>query len=223
VTNPRTTWASSRISSRFDGKYGWLDQATLAIQVRLLRTLLPSVKELPAFIWNPALEPCFLDVQAPYLTRLDVCFEAEGSVYSANVLAAAPKLEIDIASSDEFYVDAAPMHSVTAALRHGALQKLQEVEFDGCLLGDVDLREFIDTLEQSGCVQRLAVWTLSSCEIGAEGIRCLTDLLCRDAFPALEHLRLSNNPSISDKGVVALAEGCLKRSTLILRSWTSTI
>jgi hypothetical protein len=140
--------------ARFDGKYGWLDQATLAIQVRLLRTLLPSVKELPAFIWNPALEPCFLDVQAPYLTRLDVCFEAEGSVYSANVLAAAPELErVDIASSDEFYVDAAPMHSVTAALRHGALQKLQEVEFDGCLLGDVDLREFIDTLEQSGCVQ----------------------------------------------------------------------
>jgi len=74
----------------FEGNGGCFNEAPLAIQIRLLHTLLPSIKKLPIFLWSPAFEPCFLDVHAPCLTRLDICFEDDGSAFSANVLPPAP-------------------------------------------------------------------------------------------------------------------------------------
>jgi len=139
----------------FIGNNGWFNRATLAIQIRLLRMLLPSIKELPAFTCNPAFQSCFLDVQAPYLTRLDVCFEIDGGFLFRNVLAAAPALlEIRITSLNDTIIHAAVLHPVTVALRHGALQKLQNIAFDGRLVGDGNLKDFFDILDRSGCAKR---------------------------------------------------------------------
>lgn len=160
----------------FRGNVGWLDEAPVAIQARLLRTLLRSVKELPEILWDAAFEPCFLDVRAPYLRSLDVCFEDDDSVFSWNVLAAAPAFEeIQIAPFYDINLNAATWRLVIVALRQGALQKLKVLEIYDCLVGNRDLRDFIDILEWSGCVQRLVMF--SSCGVGTEGIHCLADLL----------------------------------------------
>ena len=50
----------------------WLTYAPLERQIRLLRALLPSLKTLPKFWWNRAFEACFLDVQPPALTNLEL-------------------------------------------------------------------------------------------------------------------------------------------------------
>lgn len=127
-----------------DGNDGWFDEAPLQIQIRLLRSLLPSVRELPEFLWSSDFEHCFLDVQAPYLTDFNVCFKEDGGVFSWRVLAALS--EIERATLAEWDLSATAMPSVTEALRHGALQKLQKVEFYECLVGDGDFKDLMQTL-----------------------------------------------------------------------------
>lgn len=56
----------------FDANFGsWLDNASPDTQIRLLRALLPSLKELGKFQWNAAFDPCFRDVR-PHLEILRV-------------------------------------------------------------------------------------------------------------------------------------------------------
>lgn len=45
------------------------------------------------------------------------------------------------------------------------------------------------------------------CDIGVEGALALADIIGREAFPALEILSLHDNHRVSDKGLIALAEG----------------
>lgn len=39
----------------------WLDKAPLEEMIRIMRALLPSIKELREFEWNAAFEACFLE------------------------------------------------------------------------------------------------------------------------------------------------------------------
>ena len=57
-----------------DGKNrNWLDEVPRPTRIRLLRALLPTSIKLPFFTWCRALQACFCERQAPYLTTLDVC------------------------------------------------------------------------------------------------------------------------------------------------------
>lgn len=70
---------------RFEGRSGrrpWFDKTSLAMQVRLLRVLLPSLKELPSFsCWKAAYNQCFEDVQAPYLEELTCLAYVDNEIF----------------------------------------------------------------------------------------------------------------------------------------------
>jgi hypothetical protein len=112
----------------------------------------------------------------------------------------------------------AALRSVSAALRNGALQHLDELYLQNCTLGDRDIKGFAEALEESGCATRLTSLTFASCGVGLEGVRVLTDLVSRGLFPAMECLDLGENPNITDVGIVALAEALLKSAPTRLGS-----
>jgi len=79
---------------RFEGYEGWLDKASLPARIRILRALLPSVKDLEQFEWRHGFKACFREVQAPCLTTFAVWlgYDEELQIFSCNVLEAAPAL-----------------------------------------------------------------------------------------------------------------------------------
>jgi len=169
------------------------------------------VKELPSFTWEQAFGPCFFEVQAPYLTSLLIYLKKDETLIPCTVFMALPTLvELCIDNGTERMLDATALQSVTAALRHGALQRLQKVELTGYDLGAGETGDFMDALEESGCAKRLITLSLFKCGAGADGVQALADLLDGGAFPALQYLCLFQNPGITDAGVVALAEALLK-------------
>lgn len=103
----------------------WLNIAPVEKQTRLLRALLPSVKELPSFQWRHAFEACFVEVKAPFLTVLHVPIDEEDeTIFSWKALEAAPALHTirtdDMGETSDL-LGAKVFKSVTTALRHGAL------------------------------------------------------------------------------------------------------
>lgn len=109
---------------RFQGCQGWLDNVSLPARIRILRVLLPSVKDLGQCEWRHGFEACFHEVQAPCLMTFAVWlgYDEELQVFSCNVLEAAPeKLHIHD-NTPTTLLDAAVWHSITEALQHGALQ-----------------------------------------------------------------------------------------------------
>lgn len=184
----------------------WSDPALLATQIRLLRALLPSVKELPLLTWDNAYQASFCEVKAPYL-RVFRCECKNSQTVPCDVFEAAPALAtIDIWSHDQTLLDGVALRAISAALRRGALQNLQELHMQNCIVDDGNLRDLMDALERSGCAARLATLRFAACMVGGEGMRALADLLCENAFPALKKLRVPRNPGIKDVGVVALAD-----------------
>lgn len=189
----------------------WFMSAAIETQIRLLRALLPSVKELPLFEWNQAHESCFLDAQATYLTTFHINLEEWADVFSCGVLEAAPALvEIKIGSEGSIKLGGTALQAVSEALRHGALQKLKDFELCACTLGGREFSVFMKVLEESGCAKRLLRLSFSNCDIRTEGVRTLADLLNRDTFPALKKLHFIDHPSITNEGVMALAEALLR-------------
>jgi Ran GTPase-activating protein (RanGAP) involved in mRNA processing and transport len=108
------------------------------------------------------------------------------------------------------------MQTLTAALRHGALQNLKSVSLD-CGVHDEDVVDFMDALERSGCAKRMEVLMFAQNGVGAEGLRTLAKLLCRDSYPALKELRIRIDSFNMDAGVMALAEGLLRATHTALR------
>jgi len=203
-----------------DGKdCHWFEAVPRPTQIRMLRGLLPSAKVLPAFTWRRAFQACFRERQAPYLTALSVYLGDDVSGFSWNVFEAAPALvKITIKGLEQTALGVAVLRSVSAALRNGALQHLDQLYLQKCTLGDRDIKGFADALEESGCAMRLASLTFASCGVDVEGVRLLTDLFCRGLFPAMECLDLGGNPNISDLGIMALAEALSKSSPACLGS-----
>lgn len=60
-----------------------------------------------------------------------------------------------------------------------------------------------------------SIW---ACQSDTEGVRTLADLLSRDALPALKTLRVERDPTMTNAGVLALAEGLLKALRTFLTS-----
>lgn len=187
----------------------WFDRASLAARGRLLRVLLPSVVELQTVTWNRAFESCFLEARAPYLKCVIIFLENEQVTFSWNMLAAAPALaSVNIFNNGWLFEESA-LQVVTAASRHGALQNLQNIVLYGCHLKDGDVKDFLVALEESGCAKQVERLCLDNCEVDNNGVHALADFLCRGAFPSLKGLKLPANSSITDVGVVALAEALL--------------
>lgn len=97
------------------------------------------------------------------------------------------------------------MQAISAALRHGALQNLEELEMSGCHCMDGEVREFMDALEGYGCTTRLKALSFKGCKVDDDGMRAFADLLSQDGFSALKSLYFTYNWGISDIGAVALA------------------
>ena len=95
------------------------------------------------------------------------------------------------------------LRSITAALRHGALLKLLKLQLSECVVGDGDVKDFMDALEESGCVKQLAILNFPDCRMVEGRMHPLADVLCRDAFPPLKELSLLGNGELKDEGVVA--------------------
>lgn len=155
----------------FEGTDGWFNLAPLETRVRLLRVLLPSVNVFPKFSWKQSFGSCFLEVQAPHLTTFSVWLDNDRTIVSPKVLevvrelvtfAAGPGSSEDEDEEDEedIRLSAAPLQSVTTALRNGALCKLQGLKMWSCDIGDGDLRDYIDDLELSGVARVFGVYQL---------------------------------------------------------------
>ena len=206
----------------FQGYLGWLDNISLAARIRILRALLPSVQDLGQFKWRHGFEACFRKVQAPCLTTFAVRLEEvdedeDRAVFSSNVLEAAPAVtRLQIRDFCARLHDAAVWHSISEALRHGALCNLLELEMEFCFGGDGNFQRVIHALAGSACSKRLLSLTFDDCGIDAGGVLVLADHLGRDAFPALKELRITNSPRITDVGVVALAEALRKPTQTML-------
>lgn len=99
----------------------------------------------------------------------------------------------------------AALQAISAALRRGALQNLQELEMKGCHCVDGEVGDFVDALGGSGCTTGLKALSFSGCEVDDDGMRAFADLLSQDRFPALKNLRFTYNWGITDVGVMALA------------------
>lgn len=134
---------------------GDFDRASLATRIRLLRALLPSVKELPFLNWENAIESCFLELKAPYVHSFTTCLANEEAVFPENVLEAVPAIEtlcIDI-MNDHLLAGAAVLQPITAALQRGSLQNLTMLELAGCTWNEGDSRSLFVTLQESGCAK----------------------------------------------------------------------
>ena len=76
--------------------------------------------------------------------------EEDGAVFSSSVLEAAPALRtISIDTQNKVLVVAAVLQSITATLRHGALQNFQEVKIGHWGVGDWNSSDLMDALGTS--------------------------------------------------------------------------
>lgn len=191
----------------FDLELGWcwLNHVWPATQVRLLRALLPSLKKFGTFKWQSAYEQYFLESKAPRLEDFRCQCEHFGSVFLSKTLEAAPALLRIEVGCDNSTIGGAVLQAISAALRHRALQNLQELELRGCHCVDGEFGGFVDALEGYGCPTRLRAFSFTGCEVDHDGMRAFADLLAQDGFPALKSLNFSFNRGVTDVGVVALA------------------
>lgn len=103
-----------------------------------------------------AYQASFCEVKAPYL-RVFRCECKNSQTVPCDVFEAAPALAtIDIWSHDQTLFDGVALRAISAALRRGALQNLQELNMQNCIVDDGNLRDLMDDLERSGCAARLA-------------------------------------------------------------------
>jgi hypothetical protein len=203
---------------KFGLEYGWcwFDKVWPATQVRLLRALLPSLEKFGTFTWQDAFEPHFLESKAPSLEEFCCRCEHFGTVFSSKVLEAAPALlrvEVGCGNSK---IGGAALQAISAALRHGALQNLQELEMRGCHCVYGEVGDFVDALGGSGCTTRLKALSFDGCKVDDDGMRAFADLLSQDGFPALKSLCFTYNWGITDIGAVALANALLKATRTFL-------
>ena len=168
----------------------WFDELWPATQVRLLRALLPSLKKFGTFTWRNEFEPYFLESKAPCLEDFRCRSEDFGSVFSSKVLEAAPALFRIEMTCGNSTIGGAALQAISAALRHGALQNLQELEMSGCHCIDGEFGDFVDALEGYGCTTRLRALSFNGCKVDDDGMRAFAGLLSQDRFPALEKLVL---------------------------------
>jgi len=158
------------------------------------------------------------------LTSIDseLCEEhAEGdmTVFSADVLASMPSLvTLKLSAGDGLGLSARAFNSITAALRNGALQALQTLKFELCMLGGDDIIDFTSALETSGCAQQLMSLGFRRCQFDTERLQALMKPLGRGVFPALRELNLYRNAGITDVGVEALSDALLGASHTYLWS-----
>lgn len=87
-----------------------------------------------------------------------------------------------------------------------------------CSVGDWDSSDFMDALRKSGCATGLVKIEFGHCQLGTGGVRILASYITRGAFPALNDLSLYNDLTVTEAGVLALAEGSLSAPQTCLTS-----
>lgn len=183
----------------------WLEHGTSA-EIRLLRALLPSLKNLSYVCLHTAFDPCFRDLRPPHLEVLNVTVYDDDALPSLEMLEAAPALkEIQIHVESD---TTAAFQPVIAALHRGVgLRNLEEIELSHCALGDGLFCDFLEALTSSVCAKRMMNLQFTCCGIGVEGARALANILRGDGLPALKMLALDGNYDMGDEGAAALACG----------------
>jgi len=127
---------------------------------------------------------------------------------------AAPALaSIKIPPFSDFCAGAA-WQSLTAALRHGSLQELQELDIDGYDVSDGVARDLMDAVEGSCCSKRLVCMSLGMTD---QVLHAWYDLFRRDSFPALQDLCLYE---ITNEGIAVLAEALMEARQTFLGKFT---
>ena len=180
----------------------------------------PSAEELPYLFRNQAFAICFREVRAPHLSVLRLFPDPDKTVTFLpwDVFDGVPALKVVIASHDYRPLDGAALEAVGAALRHGGLRNLQEIELVCYPVADGAVSKFMGDLKASGCSERLVVLKFRECDIGLEGVLAVAQLLCQDAFPSLKKLHFGPDVDIRDVGIVPLVEALLKATHTLLTS-----
>lgn len=123
----------------------------------------------------------------------DFLYGEDGATFSSTVLEAAPMLvRLAISTKKGSVLSGGALLSLSAAMCHGALQKLEELDIRNCMRDGRDVGNFMDALKTSGCARRLEYLCLDDCGIVVDGIRAFADLLGEEGFPALKELDLSS-------------------------------
>ena len=187
----------------------WLERGTPA-EIRLLRALLPSLKNLSdVCLHQTAFDPCFRDLCPPHLEVLNVTvYDDALKSPSLEMLEAAPALK-KIKIFIEGDASAGPViAAVIVALHRGVgLRNLEEISLSFFKLGDGLFCDFLEALKYSVCAERMITLEFDSCDIGAEGARALANIIRGDGLPALKKLSLGGNSHMGEEGVAALACG----------------
>jgi hypothetical protein len=119
----------------------WLDGTSPSTQIRLVRALLPSLKDFGMVKWNDAFDPCFCDVRPQYLEALRIRVVNDLRP-SHEVLEAVPALKVLTYMCMPF-VGATAFQPVTDTLRRDVgLQNLRNISVCFCRLGDEHFRDF---------------------------------------------------------------------------------
>lgn len=162
------------------------------------------------FTWINDFNPCFLEMQAPYLTSLEIRLQDDRTIIPWKVFEALPALvKLSIGIDTDTMRDATVLRSLTMALHHSALRYLESIEMTMFDFTD-RVGEFMEALAGSDCAKCIMYLSFIDCGVGPEGMCALGCLLGKEKIPALEALHLLRNPGIRDVGVVALAEAMLK-------------
>ena len=175
------------------------DEPSLAVRTRLMRALLPTVRELDHFRWEAAYEECFLAARPPHLERVAV----EGAQsFPVDVWEAMPVLRDLSYTFDD-------VESFILALDRGvAFQQLQWLSFQYMELHHAKWGLLFHALAQAPCME---IFQVALCNVCPAAMATFGDLLGRDTFPKLQELSFQNS-SIRDEGVALLANGLLTAS-----------
>ena len=188
----------------------------LALRTRLMRCLLPTVKELGPFCWQ-AYEECFVSIRP---RQLLTCKVKGPGVPPVEVWESMPGLEELVYAPGEpesIPGRLADLEPFISALNRGvAFQHLQYLELS-CVELEVDeWVRLLTTLAGAHCASQLTHLVLMRCNLCPITMATFSDLLGKDTLPMLRVLCLLHNTAIGDNGVEVLAKGLLAASRILL-------
>ena len=204
----RAKHATSGALEKFDGM--WFQGGPTQARIRMLRVLLPSLKEL-TLLWETEIgTSCFgNDLSAPNLEKVDMYLSADAVGPSAEVWEVLPALKTLFCRELDAYGTPRAVLAETLAetFRRGVgFRDLHKLDFTRLMFKDAGGISLVNALADSDVGRRLTHLTFWKCGLGRETAQALGVAVGDDRFPALTHLDWNSN-KLGDNGVMALAVG----------------